>query len=48
VEVGAEERGAVLVEEDDRGEDEEEDERDVQARVFGVGHGVREFYMRGA
>jgi len=29
VEVGTEERGAVLAEEDDRGEDEEEDERDV-------------------
>jgi len=48
VEVGAEERGPVLAEEEDRGEDEEEDERDVQARVFGVGHGVTEFYMRGA
>jgi len=48
VEVGTEERGPVLAEEDDRGEEEEEDERDVHARVFGVGHGVREFYMRGA
>ena len=46
VEVGTEEGGAMLAEADDSGGDEEENESDVNTWVFGVGHEVREFYMR--
>ena len=40
VEVGAQERRAMLVEEEDAGGDEEDHEGEVQAWVFGVGHEV--------
>jgi hypothetical protein len=41
VEIGAEKGGAMLVEDDDGGRDEEEKEREIEAWVFGVGHGMK-------
>jgi hypothetical protein len=38
VEIGAEDGGAMLAEKNDDGENEQEDEEEVDAGVFGVGH----------
>jgi hypothetical protein len=46
VEVGTEEGGAMLTEENDRGGDEKDDEQKIDAEAFGVGHWVIGFYMR--
>jgi len=48
VEIGTEERGAMFTEENDGGGDEEDGESEVEARVSGMGHGVKGFYMRSA
>ena len=41
VEIGTKEGGAVFTEKDNGGGDEEEDEREVNAEVFRMGHGMR-------
>ncbi len=41
VEIGAEERWAMLVEDDNGGGDKEEKKREIEAWVFGVGHGMK-------
>jgi hypothetical protein len=43
VQAGAEEGGAMLAEENDGGEDEEDGEDEVGAEVFAMGHGRNEF-----
>ena len=45
VEVGAEEGGSMLAEEDNGGGDEKEDKREVDAEVSGMRHGMEEEYQ---
>ena len=43
MQAGAEKRGAMLAEEDDGGEDEQDGEDEIGAEVFAMGHGRNEF-----